>query len=161
MATKTKKKWSAKVTKTSDAMDLKKGVFKQSDPAKIARSVKASAARSKRKKGSTRQSAMSMLSFYINRAGKNLSAAQKKKLEKAKDKLKKKDSGVQKKAPPARSNAAPRLALTPWAVLVGSPAPHLKERSLCPLKSSSKTKIEGLGSEADIVSVKPGYAAIT
>ena len=98
MATKTKKKWSAKVTKTSDAMDLQKGVFKQSDPAKIARSVKASAARSPRKKAGTQQSAMSMLNFYINRAGKNLTAAQKKKLEKAKNQLKK--SGEPKK--PAR-----------------------------------------------------------
>jgi hypothetical protein len=81
------KKWSAKVTKTSDAMDLKKNVFKQSDPKKIARSVKRSAAQSKRKKSGTARSAMSMLTFYVNRAGKNLSPAQKKKLEKAKDEL--------------------------------------------------------------------------
>jgi hypothetical protein len=100
MATKTTKKWSAKVNATSDAMDLKPGVFKQSDPGKIARSVKASAARSKRKKAGTQQSAMSMLNFYINRAGKNLPAAQKKKLEKAKDKLKK--EGAAKKKSPAR-----------------------------------------------------------
>ena len=85
----TKKKWSAKVTKSSDAMDLKKNVFKQSDPKKIAQSVQSSAAHSKRRKASARRSAMSMLSFYVNRAGKNLSAAQKKKLEKAKVELKK------------------------------------------------------------------------
>jgi hypothetical protein len=82
-----KKKWSAAVTKHSDAMDLKKNVFKQSDPKKIARSVKSSAARSKRRKASPKRSAMSMLSFYVNRAGKNLSGAQKKKLERAKEEL--------------------------------------------------------------------------
>ena len=85
----TKKKWSAGVTKRSDAMDLKKNVFTQSDPKKIARSVKNSAARSKRRKASPQRSAMSMLSFYVNRAGKNLSAAQKKKLEQAKKELRK------------------------------------------------------------------------
>ena len=88
MAAKTKK-WSARVTKTSDAMDLKKNVFKQSSPKKIAKSVKASAGRSKRRKATPKRSAMSMLTFYVNRAGKNLSAAQKKKLEKAKDELRK------------------------------------------------------------------------
>jgi hypothetical protein len=85
----TKKKWSARVTKHSDAMDLKKNVFKQSDPKKIARSVKKSAASSNRRKATPKRSAMSMLSFYVNRAGKNLSAAQKKKLERAKKELRK------------------------------------------------------------------------
>jgi hypothetical protein len=89
MATTKKKKWSAKVTQKSDAMDLKKGVFTQSSPKAIARSVKNSAARSKRRKAPPKQSAMSMLSFYQNRAGKNLSPAQKKKLQKAKDELRK------------------------------------------------------------------------
>ena len=70
-------------------MDLKKNVFKQSDPKKIARSVKASAAHSKRRKMSPKRSAMSMLSFYVNRAGKNLSSSGKKKLERAKKELKK------------------------------------------------------------------------
>ncbi len=84
-----KKKWSAKVTKTSNAMDLKKNVFTQSSPKKIAVSVKNSAARSKRRKSSPKRSAMSMLSFYINRAGKNLSGGQKRKLEKAKQELRK------------------------------------------------------------------------
>jgi hypothetical protein len=88
MATKTKK-WSAKVTRESDAMDLKKNVFKQSDPKKIAKSVKRSAARSTRRKTTPKRSAMSMLSFYANRAGKNLSAAQKKKIQKAKQELRK------------------------------------------------------------------------
>lgn len=84
-----KKKWSARVTKNSDAMDLKKNVFKQSSPKKIAKSVKASATRSKRRKSTPKRSAMSMLSFYENRAGKNLSPAQRKKIDKAKDELRK------------------------------------------------------------------------
>jgi hypothetical protein len=85
----TKSKWSGKVTKTSDAMDLKKGVFKEQDPKKMAKSVKASATKSKRRKASPKRSAMSMLSFYQNRAGKNLPAAQVKKIQKAKDELRK------------------------------------------------------------------------
>ena len=72
-------------------MDLKQGVFTSNDPKKIARSVERSAAESDRKKGSTKQSAMSMLNFYINRAGKNLPAGKKKVLNKAKDELKEKD----------------------------------------------------------------------
>jgi hypothetical protein len=70
-------------------MDLEKNVFKQSDPKKIARSVKNSATRSKRRKSSPKRSAMSMLSFYVNRAGKNLSAVQRRKIEKAKLELRK------------------------------------------------------------------------
>lgn len=89
MKTKKKKKWSARVTKNSDAMDLKKNVFKQSSAKKIAKSVLASARRSKRRKAPPKRSAMSMLSFYENRAGKNLSAAQRKKIDKAKDELRK------------------------------------------------------------------------
>jgi hypothetical protein len=84
-----KKKWSSDVTEHSDAMDLQNGVFKQSDPKKIARSVKNSAARSTRRKTTPKRSAMSMLNFYVNRAGKNLSPEQKRKLEKAKKELKK------------------------------------------------------------------------
>lgn len=82
------RKWSAHVTQTSDAMDLRKNVFRLSDPKRIARSVKRSAQQSKRRKGTPYQSAMSMLNFYINRAGKNLTPAKKAKLEKAKDELK-------------------------------------------------------------------------
>ncbi len=82
-------KWSAKVTKNSDALDLKKNVFSQHDPGKIARSLKRSATKSKRRKGTPYQSAMSMLNFYINRAGKNLPAEQKKILENAKEELRK------------------------------------------------------------------------
>lgn len=84
----TKKKWSADVTKHSNALDLDKGVFTSGSADKIARSLENSAKKSKRKKGSSYQSAMSMLNFYINRAGKNLPAKKKKTLSKAKDKLK-------------------------------------------------------------------------
>ena len=83
------KKWSKKVTETSDAMDLEKDVFKQKDPKKIAASVKRSAGKSKRKKAGPFQSAMSMINFYENRGGKNISAAQKKVLDAAKDELRK------------------------------------------------------------------------
>jgi hypothetical protein len=82
----TKKKWSRKVTETSDAMTLDKGVFKKT-PRAIALSLKRSAERSHRRKSTPFRSAMSMLTFYMNRGGKNLSAAQKKKLDKAKDEL--------------------------------------------------------------------------
>lgn len=82
-----KHKWSADVTKHSDALDLKEDVFKSSDPKAIARSLKRSAEASDRRKSDPYRSAMSMLTFYINRAGKNLSAARKRKLEAAKDQL--------------------------------------------------------------------------
>jgi hypothetical protein len=81
------RKWSAKVTETSDALDLKTHIFEQDDPAKIAASLKRSAEHSHRRKGTPFQSAMSMLTFYINRAGKNLSASRKRKLDDAKDEL--------------------------------------------------------------------------
>jgi hypothetical protein len=83
------RKWSKKVNETSDAMDLKEGVFKGNDPKKIAQSVKRSASRSSRRKSSAFQSAMSMLTFYTNRGGKNLSAAKKEVLEQAKEELRK------------------------------------------------------------------------
>jgi uncharacterized protein DUF3175 len=80
-------RWSAKVTKHSDALDLERDVFKSKDPRKIALSLKRSAEQSSRRKGTPYQSAMSMLNFYINRAGKNLSQARKRTLERAKDEL--------------------------------------------------------------------------
>lgn len=89
MATATKKKWSAHVTKTSDALDLESSVFKKNSAREIAGSLKRSAERSKRRKGTPYQSAMSMLNFYINRAGTNLSPTRKKKLESAKGQLRK------------------------------------------------------------------------
>jgi hypothetical protein len=81
------KKWSARVTRNSNALDLDGGVFAQSDPKKIAASLKRSAERSRRRKASPYQSAMSMLNFYINRAGKDLPARRKQVLERAKDAL--------------------------------------------------------------------------
>lgn len=80
-------KWSKKVTENSDAMDVKENIFESKNPKVIATSLKHSAERSTRRKSSPFRSAMSMLSFYINRAGKNLKASQKKVLEKAKDEL--------------------------------------------------------------------------
>ena len=86
---KKKKKWSQDVTENSDAMDLKKGVFKQASAKKIAASLKDSAEQSDRRKSSPFRSAMSMLTFYINRAGDQLSGRRRETLEKAKDELRK------------------------------------------------------------------------
>lgn len=83
------KKWSKKVTKHSNAMDLEKDVFNQTDPKKIAESVKRSAEKSKRRKAEPFQSAMSMINFYENRGGKNISATQKKVLDASKNELRK------------------------------------------------------------------------
>ncbi len=80
-------RWSARVTRESDALDLDKGVFTARDPKKIARSLKRSAERSNRRKADPYRSALSMLVFYINRAGKNLPASRKKVLERAKGEL--------------------------------------------------------------------------
>jgi len=74
---------------TSDAMDLEAGVFKKKTPRAIARSVARSAERSKRRKAPPFRSAMSMLTFYVNRGGKNLSAGEKARLMRAKDELRK------------------------------------------------------------------------
>ncbi|MGH7505639.1 MAG: DUF3175 domain-containing protein [Longimicrobiales bacterium] len=83
------RKWSAAVTEHSNALDLDEDVFSWKDPAKIAASLKRSAERSKRRKGTPFQSAMSMLTFYINRAGRGLDAQQRDVLERAKDELRK------------------------------------------------------------------------
>jgi hypothetical protein len=87
MATPKNMRWSQHVTETSDALDLKEGVFSRDDPRSIARSLKRSAERSERRKADPYRSAMSMLTFYINRAGENLPEARKQILEKAKDEL--------------------------------------------------------------------------
>ncbi len=81
--------WSAKVTKESNALDLEEGVFTWNDPKKIALSLKNSAENSTRKKTTSFVSAMSMLNFYINRAGKNLSPKRITILNKAKAELRK------------------------------------------------------------------------
>ena len=83
----TARKWSQHVTETSDALDLREGVFKLRDPKAIAASLKRSAEHSDRRKSDPFRSAMSMLVFYVNRAGHNLPEAQKKRLEQAKDEL--------------------------------------------------------------------------
>lgn len=83
---KVKEKWSADVTDNSDALDLENDVFNKS-PTSIAKSLKRSAEESDRRKSSPFRSAMSMLTFYINRAGSNLSPTRRKKLEAAKGKL--------------------------------------------------------------------------
>lgn len=80
-------KWSAEVTEHSDALDLEKDVFAQDSARDIAASLKRSAEHSDRRKSSPFRSAMSMLTFYINRAGDNLTAERRRTLEAAKDEL--------------------------------------------------------------------------
>jgi hypothetical protein len=82
------KRWSQRVTRESDALDLKRGVFQLTDPKKIAGSLKRSAERSSRRKSSAYRSALSMLTFYVNRAGKQLPKIQQKRLDRAKVELK-------------------------------------------------------------------------
>lgn len=82
-----RQRWSQKVTEGSNALDLEAGVFALDDPRRIARSLKRSAERSERRKAGPFRSAMSMLVFYINRAGTNLTAARRRRLEAAKDEL--------------------------------------------------------------------------
>lgn len=83
------RKWSAAVTRNSDALDLEHKVFAKKTPAEIARSLKRSAERSRRRKSAPFRSAMSMLTFYINRAGKNLPKHRLRVLEGAKHELRK------------------------------------------------------------------------
>jgi hypothetical protein len=83
------RRWSARVTRESDALDLKRGVFTQRDPKRIAASLKRSAKRSHRRKADPFRSALSMLTFYINRAGKNLPAGRRRTLQRAKGELRK------------------------------------------------------------------------
>ena len=87
MAAKSASRWSGKVTQHSDALDLEKDIFKSKSPDAIAKSLKESAESSHRRKSSPYQSAMSMLTFYINRGGKNLSASRRRTLERAKTSL--------------------------------------------------------------------------
>ena len=82
-----KHKWSAQVTRRSDALDLENRIFEQGDPRRIARSLKHSAEHSRRRKARPYRSAMSMLTFYINRAGRKLPAKRRETLEAAKHSL--------------------------------------------------------------------------
>jgi hypothetical protein len=84
---KTSTRWSGRVTRESHALALQEGVFTKKGPKEIARSLKRSADRSSERKSSPYRSAMSMLTFFINRAGRNLSQSRKRILEKAKDEL--------------------------------------------------------------------------
>lgn len=83
----TGRRWSARVTRESDALDLEQGVFTRRSPKAIAASLKRSAERSRRRKSDPYRSALSMLTFYINRAGKNLPAERRKTLQRAKTEL--------------------------------------------------------------------------
>ena len=87
MKTPKRKRWSQRVTETSNAIDLEEGVFSRDDPRSIARSLKQSADRSRRRKSDPFRSAMSMLTFYINRAGNKLSKQNRARLEAAKEEL--------------------------------------------------------------------------
>ena len=89
MSKESRRYWSDDVAKRSNALDLEEGIFTWGNPKKIALSLKMSAEKSKRRKGTPYQSAMSMLNFYINRAGKNLSAERGEVLEQAKIELRK------------------------------------------------------------------------
>jgi hypothetical protein len=86
MASRTPRRWSQRVTRESNALDLEPGVFTR-EPREIALSLKRSAERSRRRKTSAFRSAMSMLTFYINRAGRQLTPPQRARLEAAKDEL--------------------------------------------------------------------------
>lgn len=87
MVSEKRKHWSQQVTRTSNALDLESGVFALDDPREIAASLKRSAESSTRRKTDPFRSAMSMLTFYINRAGRQLPAADRERLEQAKDEL--------------------------------------------------------------------------
>ncbi len=86
-STDTQQRWSQHVTESSDALDLERDVFTWKDPQRIARSLKKSAEASRRRRSDPFRSAMSMLTFYINRAGKQLPEARREVLEKAKNEL--------------------------------------------------------------------------
>lgn len=87
MTVQKQQRWSQKVTESSNALDLEPGVFTLDDPRQIAQSLRNSAERSDRRKASPYRSAMSMLTFYINRAGTTLLSTQRERLEIAKDEL--------------------------------------------------------------------------
>jgi hypothetical protein len=87
MARRRNKRWSGRVARESNALDLDRGVFTWKDPKRIAASLKRSAERSKRRKSEPYRSAMSMLTFYVNRAGRHLPAERRKILDRAKQEL--------------------------------------------------------------------------
>jgi hypothetical protein len=99
--------WSAEVTRRSNALDLERAVFKKGSPRAIAASLKRSADRSRRRKAGSYASAMSMLSFYINRAGRGLGATQKARLERAKQELRR----LYRRSPSPPSRGRPRASV--------------------------------------------------
>jgi len=101
------RRWSARVTRESDALDLQGGVFARDDPRAIARSLKRSAEHSDRRKSDPYRSAMSMLTFFINRAGRNLPKKRREVLERAKDELR---AAFKRPARAARSSRRGRRA---------------------------------------------------
>lgn len=111
----TTRRWSAGVTRHSNALDLDRGVFTWKDPKRIARSLKRSAERSHRRKSEPYRSAMSMLTFYMNRAGSDLSATQRRVLTRAKQDLRElygrdkngRDKNGRRKKPAKRKKAKP------------------------------------------------------
>jgi ribosomal protein L5 len=100
------KRWSARVMRTSNALDLERGVFTQSSARAVARSLKRSAEHSRRRKSAPFRSAMSMLNFHINRAGHGMSRSRRKLLERAKDELRQ----LYGRKPHARKTRAPTRA---------------------------------------------------
>ncbi len=107
MAQAADKRWSRRVMETSNALDLEEGVFKGS-PREIAQSLKRSADRSRRRKSEPFRTAMSMLNFFINRAGKNLPQNRKKTLEKAKDELRELYHRPRQSSPKSKKSAEKR-----------------------------------------------------
>lgn len=100
------RRWSRRVTRESNALDLEPGVFTLEDPKAIARSLKRSAEASSRRRSSPFRSAMSMLTFYMNRAGKNLGATQRRILERAKKELRRefgREANVSSRKRPTKS----------------------------------------------------------
>lgn len=118
MARPTAHKWSQDVTEHSDALDLKDGVFKEKDPKRIARSLKDSAEHSERRHSVPYRSAMSMLTFYINRAGAQLQPGDKLRLEKAKDELR----GLFHRPSSGRTTALGRKVEKPGESKAGGPS---------------------------------------
>ena len=106
------RRWSQKVTETSNALDIKGGTFAKDDPAEIARELKRDAEQSHRRKSSPYRSAMSMLTFFINRAGSGLSAGRKQKLEQAKVELRKQFGVEEAERKPRKPSAAKKPSTT-------------------------------------------------
>jgi hypothetical protein len=108
MTGKTRQRWSQRVTETSNALDLEQGVFTLDDPRAIALSLQHSAEQSRRRKSDPFRSAMSMLTFYINRAGANLPPRQRARLEAAKDELRELYGKPRPRGARRRARGAPR-----------------------------------------------------